>query len=96
MTKTIKKAQPLTHLFKLALGLMLGTFILKFIFGLDASSLIHAVTVNEKISLSDEFQATVLLIKTLIQLPLSIGLGIFLVELLDMFTLGKFRKSNDE
>ena len=88
-SKENKKSKGLTTLFKWSLGLILGTFIMKFLFGLDANVLVKVLEQSDKITLSDEFHAMILLIKTLISMPLAVGLGVFLVELLDIFTTRK-------
>lgn len=89
MSQVNKLKKPLSSVFKLAAGLILGTLIMKFVLGFDAKPLINVLSADKSVGFSAVLQALILLIQTLISLPLCVGFGILLIEILDLMTFRK-------
>ncbi|MCF6768424.1 hypothetical protein L3V86_08610 [Thiotrichales bacterium 19S11-10] len=87
MLKVINKSsRRLSSVFKLAVGFIFSTLIMKFILGYDAAPLIEILSKGKVIHADALLQAVILLIQTLVSLPLCVGLGVLLIEVLDIFT----------
>lgn len=82
---TVQKTKTLSTLVKWSIGMILATFIMKFIMGLDVTTLVQSLSATKEIGTNAIFHGIILLVKTIVMLPLSIGIGVLLMELLDTF-----------